>query len=62
LVIRVLAAVDGTLRAKDDGRPASAKSVQGWCSTKKGSERILDRASPEAAACECYAVTQRHYA
>jgi hypothetical protein len=30
LDIRVLVAVDGTLRAKDDGRPASAKSVQSY--------------------------------
>jgi hypothetical protein len=48
--IPVLAAVDGTLRAKDDGRPASAKSVQSYIARAFGDRMTEARAAMEALA------------
>jgi hypothetical protein len=50
LDIPVLAAIDGTLRAKDDGRPASAKSEQSYIALAFGDRLAEVRAAMEALA------------
>jgi len=46
----VLAAGDGTLRAEDDGKPASAKSVQTYIEKAFGDRLAEARAATEALA------------
>jgi hypothetical protein len=48
--IPVLAADDGTLRAEDDGKPASGKSVQSYISRAFGDRLAEARAAMEALA------------
>src|SRR5271168_1406459 len=48
--IPVLAAGDGTLRAEDDGKPASAKSVQAYIARAFGDRRSEARAAMDALA------------